>query len=184
MKTRSAAATMRPRFGRRTLLKLLPVAPLAALGLVSSRSGLANALHDAATPEASPVASPVPCAATPSASPGPAVVVQMIYDPSAAKSADQLRFDPPAVTIEAGQTVTWQNGSQMPHTATCDPEQNPVQKSHPEYIQLPPGAEPWGSEMLQPGDSYSYTFTVPGEYKYICIPHVMSGMRGTITVEC
>jgi plastocyanin len=38
--------------------------------------------------------------------------------------------------------------------------------------------------MLQPGDSYSHTFTTPGEYRYICIPHVLSGMRGTITVEC
>lgn len=165
---------------RRIALRLLAVAPVAALGAISYRGAVANAMQSAGTP----VASPVPCAATPIASPGPAVVVHTIYDPSAADAADQLRFDPPQVTIAVGQTITWKNESQMPHTATGDPAQNPVAKSHPEYIELPAGAEPWGSEMLQPGDSYSHTFTVPGEYRYICIPHVMSGMRGTITVEC
>ncbi|MGI8483425.1 MAG: cupredoxin domain-containing protein [Thermomicrobiales bacterium] len=71
----------------------------------------------------------------------------------------------------------------VPHTATGDPEQNPVAASHPEYIALSDGAAPWGSDLLQPSDSYSYIFDVPGEYKYICIRHVMSGMRGTIVVE-
>ena len=176
----SEAIGSRATISRRTLLRLLPIAPLAALGVFSSRGALAKALQDTATP----AASPAPCAATPVASPGPAIIVKTAYDPNAKDSADQLRFDPSEVTIEAGQTITWQNESQMPHTATGDPAQNPIEKSHPEYIELPPGAEPWGSEMLQPGDSYSHTFTVPGEYKYICIPHVMSGMRGTITVEC
>jgi plastocyanin len=165
---------------RRTALRLLAVAPVAALGAISYRRGLVNAIQSTGTPAASPVA----CAASPTASPGPAVVVHTIYDPSATESADQLRFDPPHVTIAVGQTITWKNESQMPHTATGDPAQNPVGKSHPEYIELPAGAEPWGSEMLQPGDSYSHTFTVPGEYRYICIPHVLSGMRGTITVTC
>jgi plastocyanin len=168
------------RISRRTVLRLLPVASVAMLGANAYRGAVAKAVQGTGTP----AASPVPCAATPIASPGPAVVVHMIYDPSAADAADQLRFDPPHVTIEAGQTITWKNESQMPHTATGDPDQNPVTKSHPEYIGLPAGAEPWGSEMLQPGDSYSHTFTTPGEYRYICIPHVLSGMRGSITVEC
>ena len=165
---------------RRTVLRLLTLAPVAALGAISYREAVANAIQDTGTP----AASPIPCAATPIASPSPAVVVHTIYDPRAADSADQLRFDPPQVTIISGQTITWKNESQMPHTATGDPEQNPVAKSHPEYVELPAGAEPWGSEMLQPGDSYSYTFTTPGEYHYICIPHVLSGMRGSITVKC
>ncbi len=168
---------------RRTILQMLAATPVVVGCALAGRSVVGRAA--AATPAAgTPVASPVACAATPAASPGPAIVVQTIYDPTAKEAGEQLRFDPPQVTIKAGQTITWRNESQMPHTATCDPAQNPVEKSHPEYIELPAGAEPWGSEMLQPGDSYSHTFTVPGEYKYICIPHVMSGMRGVITVEC
>lgn len=169
---------------RRTMLGMLASAPVAVAIALSGRSGLGRATMAATPASGTPSASPVACAATPTGSPGPAVVVQTIYDPNAKDSAQQLRFDPSDLTIKVGQTVTWKNDSQMPHTATCDPAQNPIAKSHPEYIQLPAGAEPWGSEMLQPGDSYSHTFTVAGEYKYICIPHVMSGMRGTITVEC
>ncbi|MBA2278520.1 MAG: copper-binding protein [Chloroflexia bacterium] len=95
-----------------------------------------------------------------------------------------LRFDPEHLVVTPGTAVTWVNDSAMPHTATGDPGQNPVAETHPEYIALPPGTEPWGSELLQPGETYSHTFTVPGEYRYICIPHVQSGMRGTIMVEC
>lgn len=165
---------------RRKVLRLLAVTPLAALTVVSQRGALANALQDAATP----AASPEPCAATPMASPGPAVIVHTVYDATATDASKSVYFDPKQVTIKLGQTITWENNSQMVHTATCDPAQNPVEKSHPEFIQLPAGAEPWGSKMLQPGDSFSHTFTVAGEYKYICIPHVLSGMLGTITVEC
>lgn len=165
---------------RRTVLRLLAAAPVAALAVVAGRTSIGRTV----LAEGTPVASPTVCASTPLASPGPAVVVHTIYDPNAKESADQLRFDPAHVTITSGQTITWKNESQMPHTATGDPAQNPVAKSHPEYVQLPAGAEPWGSKMLQPGDSYSHTFTTPGEYRYICIPHVLSGMRGTITVKC
>lgn len=49
-------------------------------------------------------------------------------------------------------------------------------------IVLPRGARPWGSKLLQPGDHYTHIFTVPGTYRYLCIPHVLSGMQGTVTV--
>jgi len=61
---------------------------------------------------------------------------------------------------------------------------SPVAKSHPDYVELPDGALPWGSALLQPNESFTYTFTTPGEYRYFCIPHVLSGMRGRIHVEC
>lgn len=91
-------------------------------------------------------------------------------------------FSPDRVTIASGQTVTWVNASSMPHTATDDASKNPVAAAFPEYAQLPEGAEPWDSGILQPGESFSHTFTVPGTYSYFCIPHVMSGMLGTIEV--
>jgi plastocyanin len=109
------------------------------------------------------------------ASPPPIVTVAMTA---------QLRFEPEHLVIKVGETVRWDNVGNMPHTATDDPEQNPVARSHPEYALLPSGAEPWGSPLLQPGESFEHTFTVAGDYRYFCIPHVLSGMRGTITVEC
>jgi len=92
-----------------------------------------------------------------------------------------LRFEPPEITIRVGQTVTWRNDNPIPHTATGDPAQNPVNTTRPEPGRLPEGAAPWGSELLQPGQSFFHTFTVPGAYRYICLPHVLSGMLGAIT---
>jgi len=82
-----------------------------------------------------------------------------------------------------GQTLTWVNASALPHTTTDDPAKNPVAQAHPEYAQLPAGAAAWDSGLLQPGESFSQSFTVPGTYHYFCIPHVLSGMQGTITVQ-
>jgi len=96
----------------------------------------------------------------------------------------QLQFVPASVTLKVGDTVVWKTDSILPNPATGDPEQNPVATSHPEYVVLADGAEPWGSELLQLGESFVHTFTTPSEYRYICVPHVLSGMRGTITVEC
>jgi plastocyanin len=119
----------------------------------------------AATPEASP--------ASADASAGETVV----------KMTNELRFTPASVTVNVGQTLTWINASSIPHTTTDDPAKNPVAQAHPEYAQLPAGAAAWDSGLLQPGESYSQSFTVPGTYHYFCIPHVLSGMRGTITVQ-
>jgi plastocyanin len=176
----------RSRLSRRAALRLGAAVPLVGLVTAAGRAAVLGSIwsathaahQDAATPEAGPAA----CAATresaaasPVASPPAAVTIQM---------TTQLRFDPDHVTIKVGETITWVNDSILPHTATGDPAQNPVASSHPDYVQLPDGAEPWGSKLLQPGESYSHTFLTPGEYHYICIPHVLSGMRGTITVEC
>jgi plastocyanin len=144
----------------------------AALGLVMpavpalfSSASAENAAT--ATPAASPTSSPV-------ASPAAAVTVKM---------TSQLRFEPAEVTIRLGETITWVNASPIPHTTTGDPDKNPVKKTRPEFAQLPPGAEGWDSGMLNEGQSFSHTFTVAGKYKYFCIPHVLSGMLGTIIVQ-
>ncbi len=125
------------------------------------------AASPAASPEASPVASPV-------ASPSAAVTIRM---------TTQLRFEPPDATIKLGETITWINDSPIPHTTTGDPEKNPVKETRPDVVQLPPGAEPWDSGLLTQGQTFSHPFTVAGTYKYFCIPHVLSEMLGTITVE-
>lgn len=148
----------------------------AALGLVMPSLGIlasSTAAEEAASasPVASPAASPM---ASPVASPVAAVTVKM---------TSQLRFEPAGVTIQRGETITWVNASPIPHTTTGDPEKNPVKETRPELAQLSPGAEGWDSGLLNEGQSFSHTFTVAGEYKYFCIPHVLSGMLGTITVQ-
>jgi 3-oxosteroid 1-dehydrogenase len=92
---------------------------------------------------------------------------------------DDLTFEPEHLTIRAGDSVTWVNVGQMVHTATGDPdrafdEANAV---------LPDGAESWHSGNMDPGDEFTHTFDVAGEYTYACIPHEVAGQVGSITVE-
>jgi plastocyanin len=99
------------------------------------------------------------------------------------KMTSQLHFEPEEVTIQRGETITWINTSPIPHTTTGDPAKNPVKKTRPELAQLPPRAKGWDSGLLNEGQSFSHTFTVVGEYAYFCIPHLLSGMLGRITVQ-
>lgn len=163
----------RPDKSRRRVLRL-------AVGLLAAGDHTTLKRHSTAT-DAKTVATSRPHgAASPAASPGATPDVSREVKVTMTLN---LRFDPEEIVIKAGTTVTWINDSPMPHTATGDPDQNPVNKTHPEYIALPEGAEPWGSEVLQPGDTYSHVFTELGAYRYICIPHVLSGMRGRIRVK-
>lgn len=95
------------------------------------------------------------------------------------KMTDDNKFDPATVTISKGSTVTWQNTSSAPHTVTFDPSKA-VNKAD---VELPSGAEPFDSGLLQPGQSFSHTFTVAGTYKYTCVPHETLGMHGTVVVQ-
>ena len=90
-----------------------------------------------------------------------------------------LKYEPAELRIQAGQTVHWKNVSIMPHTVTADPA---IAKK-PEHVSLPSGAEPFNSGTIRPGKSFERVFTVPGTYRYFCIPHENSGMVGTVNAE-
>lgn len=75
-------------------------------------------------------------------------------------------FDPGAITIAAGTTVTWRHDSNAPHTVTADDGL-------------------FRSSRLDNGDEFSFTFEEPGSYPYYCEFHGApegSGMSGEITV--
>ena len=77
-------------------------------------------------------------------------------------------FDPPDVTISAGETVAWVNDGSLPHTSTsgtgCTADGT------------------WNSGTLGNGESWSRTFTEAGTYPYYCTFHCAMGMTGTVTV--
>jgi plastocyanin len=91
---------------------------------------------------------------------------------------DEWTYEPAKVTIAAGQTIRWECGPTFEHTVTADPDE----AENPENVQLPEGAEAFDSGTIKPGESYSRRFTVPGEYRYFCIPHEAAGMVGEIEV--
>lgn len=69
-------------------------------------------------------------------------------------------FSPANVTVEPGTTVVWTNVDIVDHTVTSD------------YFT---------SDVLNPGDSYSFTFEDEGEFDYFCTLHPQ--MKGKVTVE-
>ena len=101
----------------------------------------------------------------------PAATVEMTTD---------LKYVPANVTIRAGETIEWVNTSPLTHTVTADPEKAAQPEEH---VALPEGAEPFGSGRMAPQEEFRHTFTVPGTYRYVCIPHEMSGMVGTVEVQ-
>lgn len=76
----------------------------------------------------------------------------------------QYSFQPAALTIQVGDTVTWTNTDQAPHDVTTT--DGPVTVHSP---------------TLTTGESWSYTFTTPGTYSYICSIH--PSMTATLTVR-
>jgi len=50
-------------------------------------------------------------------------------------------------------------------------------------VKLPAGVQPFDSGYLQPGQTYSRVFTVPGIYRYVCTLHEGNGMKGVVIVR-
>lgn len=99
---------------------------------------------------------------------------------------DRLVFRPEAITITAGETVTWENAGSVTHTVTAYGETLPDEA---EYFasggfdseDLAREAYPDGG--IEGGDSYSHTFETPGTYGYFCVPQEDVGMTGTVEVR-
>jgi plastocyanin len=68
------------------------------------------------------------------------------------------------LTIAPGTRVTWTNQDDMPHTTTADNEL-------------------WDSGLLQPGETFSFTFMGGGAFAYHCNIHGAGVMSGTIIVS-
>jgi plastocyanin len=101
----------------------------------------------------------------------PAIVVEMQDVPPS--------FQPGRSTIKAGDTIEWKNIGAQLHHVTTDPSAA-LKKGD---VSNPPGAKPFDSGFLKPGESFSETFSVPGTYRYTCAVHEAKGMNGEIVVQ-
>jgi plastocyanin len=68
------------------------------------------------------------------------------------------------VNIRVGDTVQWKNYSRQIHEIVA----NPAKATPNAAPTLPAGASPFDSGFLRPNQSFSYQFTSPGIYRYIC----------------
>jgi plastocyanin len=87
---------------------------------------------------------------------------------NAAKAANvevkisNFTFSPQQVTVKAGDTVTWVNHDDIPHTVTSKTFM-------------------FRSKPLDSDDKFSFTFATAGSFPYFCSLH--PHMTGTIVVE-
>ncbi len=101
----------------------------------------------------------------------PAIVINMLDMPPS--------FEPVRATIRAGETVEWKNVGNQLHHVTNDPSAA-LKKND---VANPPGAKPFDSGFLKPGETFSQTFSVPGIYRYTCAVHEAKGMNGEVVVQ-
>ncbi|WP_251342522.1 plastocyanin/azurin family copper-binding protein [Haloplanus halophilus] len=97
-----------------------------------------------------------------------------------------LQFEPANTAVSQGDTVEWVFDSGGHNVS-----------GHPDAasdVELPEGAEPFASydisgenvnhlSLNAAGTSYYHTFETTGDYTYVCVPHVASGMIGQLTVR-
>ena len=91
-----------------------------------------------------------------------------VLAPLAAQTADvkvaidNFVFGPERLTVKVGTTVTWTNRDDIPHTVASKDRL-------------------FKSKVMDTDESYSFTFSTPGEYAYFCSLH--PHMTATIVVE-
>ena len=100
--------------------------------------------------------------------------------------AQGYRFDPAQLTIKAGDGVKWEMVSGGPHNVAFDPAKVPAAAKGQLMANMPNQMGELSSQMfMNVGESYTISFAnIPaGTYDYVCTPHLMNGMTGTITVQ-
>jgi plastocyanin len=100
--------------------------------------------------------------------------------PFVVKMSDkQPYYNPEKLTVKPGDTVEWVNKGDTIHSVSTEA----ANAQNPKDVSLPAGAKPFDSGFVAPGGKYDYTFSVPGTYRYFCLPHEQAGMVGTIVVK-
>jgi plastocyanin len=81
-------------------------------------------------------------------------------------------YSPNPIQVSVGTTVTWTNNDSQPHTVTSGSNGQPDNKFN---------SSPNFTPLLNPGQTFSFTFTEEGNYPYFCTLH--PNMVGTVSVS-
>ncbi|MEO6778168.1 MAG: plastocyanin/azurin family copper-binding protein [Gemmatimonadaceae bacterium] len=85
-------------------------------------------------------------------------------------------FEPANITAERGDTLRFVDEANVPHDVHFE--------SHPAGAKL--GAATVSPYLTTTGQTYDVVIDArftDGKYKFVCDPHEMLGMRGTLTIE-
>ena len=75
--------------------------------------------------------------------------------------AESYVFEPQTIEVETGATVTWRNEDRFTHTVQVEGQED---------------------HEVEPGESVSITFDIPGTYHYVCTLH-RKDMDGDVIVQ-
>jgi plastocyanin len=123
------------------------------LALVAAGCGSGDDDGSTAPATAAPTATGTPGGAGGGEAAGDAVVVDM----------KNIQFEPKDVTVDAGQTIRWENLDTVDHDAVATS-----------------GAD-FESDQFGQGGTFEFTPEAAGKIEYVCTLH--PGMEGTITVR-
>src|SRR5829696_3506859 len=91
---------------------------------------------------------------------------------SGSSSLTDTAYQPNPIQVSVGTTVTWTNDDSQPHTVTSGSNGQPDNKFN---------SSPNFNPLLNPGQTFSFTFTEEGNYPYFCTLH--PNMVGTVSVS-
>ncbi|WP_213309279.1 cupredoxin domain-containing protein [Paraburkholderia sacchari] len=95
-----------------------------------------------------------------------AIAFATVAGPAAASTyvvtIEQMRFNPPIVTVHSGDSVVWVNRDIVAHTASAD-------------------LKGFDSGSIAPAASWRYVARAPGSHPYKCLFH--PEMHGTLIVK-
>ncbi|WP_135664280.1 DUF5059 domain-containing protein [Halorhabdus rudnickae] len=119
---------------------------------------------------------------------GPNVVEGVPEDADHVVDMTAAAFEPAELTVESGEKVAWKFAGGEPHTVTAVGDGIPEDADYwasGDFDSEEAAREGWenGAGAVQPGQSYVHTFETTGEHGYVCIPHEVVGMEGTVIVE-
>jgi plastocyanin len=139
--------------------------------------------NGAATP-ASATNGTAPAAATTPTVNGTTHEVRMVLDNG------KYLYVPAQITVKEGDAIKFINVSGGPHNVAFKPEQIPDDVAATLAKNMPDGPTPKMAPMTGPylmGANEAYTVSFagikPGQYPFVCTPHEMMGMVGTVTVQ-
>jgi amicyanin len=141
---------------RRSLWRVVALGAASTVALAAcgaSAAGTASPSTSTRSPTTAAASSASPATTAAAAAPDPAA--------TAAVGIINFKFTPSAVTVKVGTTVVWTNNDTVAHTVNFD-------------------TGGINSNVLNQNDQFSYTFSTPGTYAYICAIHPF--MHGSVTV--
>ena len=165
-------------------LSKLPVVGLLAL---AAACGGGDAADEAATTEGAAATSGTPTVAMDSAPPAAAPTAGAPVTPDAGGQVHEVRmvttqngasgvFEPAQINVKKGDVIRWvMADAQAVHNVSFSQGQN-----------NPAGFTPPADSPMYTQQGQSYELKVdwnPGTYNYVCVPHAMMGMTGSVTVQ-